>query len=344
MEKLDLTSLSYDNLESFLSKLGQPKFRAQQLFDWIHNKYCDDFDQMTNLSLSLRSSLKDSASLCSLVLKNQQQSTVDGTTKFLFGLADGDSIETVFMKYSHGNSLCISTQVGCKMGCRFCASTIGGKVRNLSAGEILSQVYFAEKITGEKISNIVLMGIGEPLDNFDNVVDFLNIISNPKGRGLSLRSITLSTCGIVPKITALADLHFPITLAISLHAADDKTRSEIMPINKKYPLNDLIKACKYYFEKTGRRITFEYALISGVNDSMQKANQLSDLLAGINCHINLIPINNVVERDYKKSSNESVKAFALKLEKKGLTVTVRRELGSDISAACGQLRYEESAK
>lgn len=340
LNKTDLRSMEYGELEKILLEEFYPKFCGKQAFEWIHKKQVESFDEMTNLSKELRAWLSESYSLSRLVVKKRQVSKLDKTEKFLFELEDANCIETVLMSYKHGKSICISTQVGCRMGCTFCASTIGGLVRNLTAGEILSQVYATEKACGEKVSNIVLMGIGEPLDNFEQVVKFLRIVSDTNGRNFSLRNISLSTCGIVPKIRELADLRLPVTLCLSLHASTDAERNQTMPVNKKWNIGAVLGACRYYFEKTGRRITFEYALIKGVNDKNDDAYKLAELVSGINCHVNLIPINNIRENSYAKSERKRIEAFARVLTDKGISATIRRELGSDISAACGQLRRE----
>lgn len=339
--KTDLSSMTYDQLQDYLLQTGSPKFRANQLFSWIHEKKVVEIDEMSNLPADMRQSLKENAFITSLGVKNKQVSQIDGTIKYLFELSDKHCIETVQMSYKHGNSLCVSTQVGCKMGCKFCASTLGGLVRNLTAGEILSQVYTAEKESGQRISNIVLMGIGEPLDNFEEVIKFLQIISHPKGHNTSLRNISLSTCGLVPKITQLAQYDFPITLCISLHASDDESRSKVMPVNNRWNIAELLDACRFYFDKTGRRITFEYALIKGVTDSKAQAVKLGALLKDINCHVNLIPVNSIKGSMFEKSGTNAIKDFLDILTRTGISTTVRRELGSDISAACGQLRRED---
>ena len=342
MDKTDILSLSYDELKDLMKAEGHPAFRADQLFSWLHNKNVNSFDEMTNLSLETREWLKQTAHLNQFSLKQKQVSELDGTVKYLFELEDGNAIESVQMKYKHGDSLCVSTQVGCAMGCKFCASTIGGLVRNLTTGEILNQVYYAQKLSGERISNIVLMGIGEPLNNFDNVAGFLKTVSHPKGLNISLRHISLSTCGLVPEMKKLAELNMPITLSVSLHAPNNKRRSEIMPVNRRWNIEELLKASKAYFDKTGRRITFEYALIEGVNDTRAEAKELGELLKGINCHINLIPVNPVQELGFSASNKKAVEDFRKTLERMGYAATVRRELGRDISAACGQLRHEDS--
>ena len=294
---------------------------------------------MTNISLALRTKLSDKFYINRLNIVRKLESSIDNTVKYLYELSDGNHIETVLMDYKHGNSLCISTQVGCKMGCRFCASTIAGFKRNLLPSEMLEQIYEAERDSGRKVESLVLMGIGEPLDNYDNVVKFLKLLSCPKGKNLSLRHVSVSTCGLVDRIYDLAENRFGLTLSVSLHASSNERRSEIMPVNKRYDINELLAACRDYIEKTGRRISFEYAVIRGVNDSQQDADKLIKLLHGINCHVNLIPVNEIKERDFK-SDRQSVQNFMHMLEKGGLNVTVRRTLGSDINAACGQLRRE----
>lgn len=342
MNRKDITSLRYDQLEQEMKLLGQPAFRGGQVFSWLHDKKVTSFSEMTNLPKDLRATLEDTYFITALTVNRKQVSKLDGTTKYLYQLADGNAIETVVMKYHHGTSLCVSTQVGCRMGCQFCASTVGGRVRNLTPAEILAQVYATERNEATRIDSIVLMGIGEPLDNFENVISFLQIISHPKGKDMSLRAITLSTCGVVDKIYELAEYGFPITLSISLHSVSDEKRSRIMPVNRRWNIEELLDASRAYFEKTKRRITYEYALIQGENDSPAEANALAQLLRGQNCHVNLIPINPVVSKAYRPSGDSSVRAFQQTLERRGIPATIRRELGSDISAACGQLRHEES--
>ncbi len=337
--KTDLRGLTFSDVENLILSLGEAKFRARQLYPAIFK--VDSIDDITTLSKDLRAKLSESYCIGSLKTEAKQVSK-DGTVKFLFELCDGNYIESVFMKYHHGNTLCVSSQVGCLMGCKFCASTIGGKVRNLSAAEIIGQIIAAERETGERISNIVMMGIGEPLDNFDEVMKFLEIVNHPDTQNIGYRHISLSTCGIVPKIYELAEKNIPITLSVSLHAPFDEMRSEIMPINKKYPLETLVKAMYDYIKKTNRRISIEYALIQGKNDTKECAKELSRLFSGGLFHINLIPVNNVRERDYKKTTAEATKAFQEQLNRRGLNATVRRELGSDIDAACGQLRQKRS--
>lgn len=339
MEKEDIFSLSAEELADELEALGEKKFRAGQIFEWLHVKRAVSFDEMTNISLALRTKLSDKFYINRLNIVRKLESSIDNTVKYLYELSDGNHIETVLMDYKHGNSLCISTQVGCKMGCRFCASTIAGFKRNLLPSEMLEQIYEAERDSGRKVESLVLMGIGEPLDNYDNVVKFLKLLSCPKGKNLSLRHVSVSTCGLVDRIYDLAENRFGLTLSVSLHASSNERRSEIMPVNKRYDINELLAACRDYIEKTGRRISFEYAVIRGVNDSQQDADKLIKLLHGINCHVNLIPVNEIKERDFK-SDRQSVQNFMHMLEKGGLNVTVRRTLGSDINAACGQLRRE----
>ncbi len=337
-EKLDILSLSREELTAQLTALGEKKFRANQIYDWLHVKKVSEFAQMSNISAQLRDTLERKFCLKSLIIKKKLVSDIDNTVKYLYGLPDGESVETVLMEYKHGNSLCISTQVGCRMGCRFCASTIAGFVRHLLPSEMLLQIYETERDSGRHVDSIVLMGIGEPLDNFDNVMKFLSLL-NSEGEGMSLRHISLSTCGIVPRINELAELKTGLTLSISLHAATDEKRSSIMPINNKYNLEQLMSACRDYFKKTGRRISFEYSLIEGVNDTEQSAEELIKLLRGMLCHVNLIPINEIRERDYKKS--RYVEKFQKRLQQAGINATVRRTLGADINAACGQLRRED---
>lgn len=336
-EKIDILSLSAEELAAEMAELGEKKFRAKQIYDWLHVKKVTDFSQMSNISAQLRDTLERKFCIKSLIIKKRLVSKLDNTIKYLYGLPDGESVETVLMEYKHGNSLCISTQVGCRMGCRFCASTIAGFVRHLLASEMLLQIYETERDSGRHVDSIVLMGIGEPLDNFDNVMKFLSLVNNG-GDGMSLRHISLSTCGIVDRIYDLAQLKTGLTLSISLHAATDEKRSAIMPINKKYNLEQLMTACRDYFKKTGRRISFEYSLIEGVNDTEQSADELIKLLDGMLCHVNLIPINEIRERDFKKS--RYVERFQKRLTDAGINATVRRTLGADISAACGQLRRD----
>ncbi|MCR5356875.1 MAG: 23S rRNA (adenine(2503)-C(2))-methyltransferase RlmN [Lachnospiraceae bacterium] len=334
----DLKSMEYPELKELVLGLGDKKFRADQVFDWLHNKLADDFDSMTNVPKSLREALKGDSYISTARVYGMQESKYDGTRKYLFRLCDDNLIESVFMRYEHGNSVCVSTQVGCRMGCKFCASTIDGLVRDLTAGEMLSQVYSIIRDTGERVSNVVMMGSGEPLENFDNTVKFIKLLSDERGLNISRRNITVSTCGIVPGIRRLADENLNVTLALSLHAYSDEKRREIMPVANKYPLNEVIDACRYFFDRTGRRVTFEYSLIGGVNDSGADAAGLAALIGGLNCHVNLIPVNPVKERNYVGSAKQAVLAFKNKLEKNHINVTIRREMGRDIDGACGQLR------
>lgn len=334
---IDLKDFEYHELEEFLIGLGEKKFRASQIFKWLHLGVAD-YDEMTDISKQLREKLKEVSYVSTLDIEKKLVSKLDGTVKYLFRLPDGNCIESVVMRYHHGLTICISSQVGCRMGCRFCASTIGGLYRSLTAGEILNQVIFAQKDLGERISNVVLMGIGEPLDNYDNVVKFLHNVNNEKGVNIGLRHITLSTCGIVPGVYKLADENMPITLTISLHAPNDTIRDSIMPVNKKYKIDELLKACDYYKNKTGRRLSFEYSLIKGVNDSKANAEELAKKIRPLQAHVNIIPVNNVEEREYKKGTKDEINTFLKHLNNNGVNATVRRELGADISASCGQLR------
>lgn len=335
MEKIDILSLNFEELTEKILEMGEKKFRAKQIFDWLHVKKVTDFEQMSNLSAQFRAELSTKFCVNRLNVKKRLVSKIDNTVKYLYGLPDGEAVESVLMDYKHGAALCVSTQVGCKMGCKFCASTLAGWVRNLEPSEMLGQMYESERDSGKTLDSIVLMGIGEPLDNFDNVMKFLQILEES---GFSLRRVSLSTCGVVDKIYDLAKLKLGVTLSVSLHAATDAKRSEIMPINKKFPLNQLMTACDDYFAATGRRISFEYSLIEGVNDDESSAKELIALLGGKNCHINLIPINEVRERGFKKSPY--VERFQRYLTNAGLNATVRRTLGADINAACGQLRRD----
>lgn len=334
---IDLKDLEYNELEKFLKDQNEPKFRAKQIFSWLQ-KGVTSFDEMTNLSKQTRENLSKVSCISTLKIKEKYTSKIDGTIKYLFELDDGNCIESVIMRYKHGITICISSQVGCRMGCRFCASTIGGLYRSLTAGEILNQVIFAQKDIGERISNIVMMGIGEPLDNYDNVIAFLHNVNHPDGLNIGYRHISLSTCGVVDKIYKLAEENLPITLSISLHAPNDEIRASIMPINTKFGVDELLTACRDYIKQTTRRISFEYSLIKGVNDSVNDAKELASKLRGMLCHVNLIPVNKVDERDYDKSSADDILRFQNKLISLGINATVRRELGSDISASCGQLR------
>lgn len=337
---LDIKSMTSAELSEMLVSLQQPKFRAKQIFDWIHVKKVSSFKEMTNLPKALIEKSNENCDITNLKIEKKLVSEIDGTIKYLFSLKDSEYVESVLMRYKHGNSICISTQVGCKMGCAFCASTKAGFVRNLTASEILEQIYAATKDTGERISNVVLMGIGEPLDNFDNVTRFLDLLSCEEGHNLSLRHVSLSTCGVVDKIYELAHRKYGLTLSISLHAPNDQLRSKTMPINQKWNINELLAACREYAQKTGRRISFEYALIKGINDSKECADELATKLKGMLCHVNLIPVNEIKEADFQKSDKQNVISFQQQLIKRGINTTIRRTLGTDISAACGQLRRD----
>lgn len=334
----DLRSLNYDDMLSDFTDLGFPKFRVNQVFSWVHEKCVDSIDEMTNLSKAMRGQLSNHFYISNCEINTKLVSKIDDTVKYLFVLPDGEYVESVVMKYKYGYSICISTQVGCKMGCTFCASAIGGFVRQLSVGEMLSEIYTAQNDLGVKINHLVLMGTGEPLDNYDNVIKMLELITHEKGQNMSMRHISLSTCGIVPRIYDLADKKYGLTLSVSLHAPNNQIRSMSMPINKSYDIDELLKACKHYSAVTGRRISFEYAMIKGVNDSDACATELANRLKGILCHVNLIPVNNVRETNYVKSSVERQKRFIEILSTRGITATVRRTLGGDINASCGQLR------
>ncbi len=340
MEKKDIKSMTLSELEKEVKSLGLPKFRAGQIFDWLQKQCVCSFDEMTNLSKSLRETLDERYYIASCEVEERFESALDETVKYLFRLHDGQCIESVLMKYNHGWSICISSQVGCRMGCKFCASTIGGLVRSLTASEMLSQIMASQKDRGIRISNIVMMGIGEPFDNYDNVVRFLELVGDEKGLNIGMRHISLSTCGRVDGIRRFMELDSQLTLSISLHAPNDEIRNSIMPINKKWNVNELISACRDYYKRTGRRISFEYAMIKDVNDSRECADQLIKLLSGMNCHINLIPANEVRENDYRRS--DRVREFCEYLVRHGMNATVRRTLGADISASCGQLRQRHS--
>ena len=340
MVKKDIKSMTLTEIEFEMKALGQPKFRAAQIFDWLQKRCVTTFDEMTNLSKELRSLLDEGYYIANCEIEDRFDSKLDETVKYLFRLNDGECIESVLMKYEHGWSICISSQVGCRMGCKFCASTIGGLVRSLTASEMLSQIMTAQKDRGIRISNIVMMGIGEPFDNFDNVVRFLALVGDEKGLNIGMRHISLSTCGRVDGIRRFMELDSQITLSVSLHAPNDRIRNTMMPINKKWNVAELISACRDYFNRTGRRISFEYALIKGVNDSRECADELIRLLKGLVCHINLIPVNKVKENNYEKS--DRVREFCNYLNQNGMNATVRRTLGSDISASCGQLRQKHT--
>ncbi len=331
----DLKSMTLEELGELFKSLGQPAFRAKQVFTWLH-RGVTSFDEMTNLPKDLRQALSQTCFISYPTVERKQVSREDGTIKYLWKLLDGNCVETVLMRYHHGNTVCVSSQVGCRMGCAFCASTLGGKVRDLTPAEILDQVLFTQLDSGETVSNIVMMGIGEPLDNFDNVLRFLELVNHPDGLNIGMRHISLSTCGLIEKIDKLAEYRLQLTLSVSLHAPDDVTRSSIMPVNRSVGVDKLMETCRRYFEKTGRRISFEYAMIDSVNDSDAQADLLADYLEGTGSHINLIPLNHVEESPLKPSRR--VRQFQKRLEDRGLTVTVRRKLGGDIDASCGQLR------
>ena len=333
----NLLDYTLEELQIWMKENNESAFRAKQIFSWLY-KNVSDFDGMKNIPKSLADKLKENFSIDLPEVVEVYKSEIDGTEKFLLGFKDGNLIESVLMRYKHGNSICISTQVGCRMGCKFCASTIEGRVRNLTTGEILSEILVVQNYIKERISNVVLMGSGEPLDNYENVVKFLEIVSADYGLNIGQRHITLSTCGIVPKIYELADKDFSVTLAISLHAFSDEKRKEIMPIANKYTISEILDACKYYIDKTNRRITFEYALVKDVNDTKEEAKALAKLLKGMLCHVNLIPVNEIKENSFKRSSKKSIEDFSEILKNNGIEVTTRREMGSDINAACGQLR------
>ena len=353
----DVLSMNINELQSLMSELNEPSYRGEQIFEWLHRRKAESFQEMDNLPKKLRASLEEHCRIPSCKLAETLSSKKDGTEKFLFELEDGTFIESVLMQYDFGYSICISTQAGCRMGCKFCASAQGGLLRNLTAGEMCSQIYFAmgrEANAGKKLAGIVLMGCGEPLDNFEQVVRFLELIGHPKGAGVGARHITISTCGLVPQMIKLADMQLQITLAISLHGPDDRIRKSLMPIANKYPIHELIEACRYYIRMTNRRITFEYALIKGVNDNPSHASALSKLLKGMLCHVNLIPVNQVAwasssgtERpaetsgDYSPTLRRDAEAFANVLQRNHIQTTIRRTIGSDVNAACGQLRTKK---
>lgn len=336
--KTDIKSLPLDSILNIVKDMGQPSFRAKQIFTWLHKFGVDSFDEMSNLPKALREKLAEDYYVSSCKIEKKLVSKKDGTVKYLFSLCDGEYVESVIMKYKYGYTICVSSQVGCKMGCRFCASTLAGFVRNLTAGEIESQLHAAQKDLDIRISNIVLMGIGEPLDNYDNVILFMHNVNNENGLNISMRNITLSTCGVVPRIYDLMNENLQITLTISLHAPNDAIRSKTMPVNDKWGIDELLKACRDYIKKTNRRVSFEYTLINKVNDTPQCANELCSRLHGMLCHVNLIPVNDVEERGNIRSSDDSVNKFLQILQNNGINATIRRTLGSDINASCGQLR------
>lgn len=335
---MDIRNCNEEEMKEIARALGEKEFRGKQMFEWIHGKQIRDLDEMTNLSSEFRRRLKEKYRISGMEVLEKQISKKKDTIKYLFSLPDGNVIESVWMKYRHGNSVCISSQVGCRMGCTFCASTLTGLTRNLTAGEMLSQVYEIQRDTGERVSNVIVMGIGEPLDNYDNLVKFIKLLSSEKGIRISQRNITVSTCGLVEKIRELMKERLQITLAISLHAPNDEIRRETMPVARKYSIDEIFEVCREYFEMTGRRITFEYSMIRGINDKKEHAEELAERCRGLNCHINLIPLNEVKERNCLRSADSDIERFKIILEKNRINVTIRREMGSDIDAACGQLR------
>ena len=338
----DIKSLTFDELNNEILSIGLPKFRTGQIYSWLHEKGVDSFDEMSNLSKDLRQKLSEKYFIPSVKIEDKYVSKIDDTVKYLFKLYDGEYVEAVIMKYKYGYTICISSQVGCKMGCKFCASTLAGFKRNLLPAEMESQLHIAQKDLNIRISHIVLMGIGEPLDNYDNVIKFIKTVNNDKGLNISMRDITLSTCGVVPKMYDLVNEQMPITLTLSLHAPNDKIRSSMMPVNDKWGVDEAIAACKNYAEKTGRRVSFEYTLINGVNDTEECAKELASKLAGMLCHVNLIPVNDVEERGNVRSTDKSIKNFCETLYSLGINATIRRTLGSDINASCGQLRRKKN--
>ncbi len=346
MEHKDIRSLPFAQLQEEVAAMGEKKYRANQMYDWLHVKLADNYGEMTNLPRNFREKMAERYPLTPLRLVREQTSRIDGTKKFLFALQDDCLVESVWMRYRHGNSVCISSQVGCRMGCRFCASGLDGLERNLTPAEMLDQVYRIQRLTGERVHNVVVMGSGEPLDNYDNLLVFLRMLTDEHGLHISQRNVTVSTCGIVPKIYALAKEKLQITLALSLHEADDEKRGLLMPIANRYHIAELAEACRHYFVETGRRLTFEYSLVAGFNDTKQDAQKLIALAGSLGCHVNLIPVNPVRERDFVQPKKDAVEAFKNKLEKSKINVTIRREMGRDIDGACGQLRrrYLETAR
>ena len=337
-DKIDVKSLPLEELKTLFGELGVKPFRGAQMYDWMHKKLASGFEEMSNLSKEFRRFCEEHFTYTVCRTVDVQTSAIDGTRKFLFALQDGNVVESVWMKYKHGNSVCISSQVGCRMGCRFCASTLDGLERNLTPAEMLEQVYSIIRITGERVSNVVVMGTGEPMDNYDNLLVFIKMLTDENGLNISQRNITVSTCGLVPRMRELADEKLQITLALSLHATTDEKRRKLMPIANRYSIGELMDACRYYFEKTGRRITFEYSLVGGVNDTMEDARELIALAKPLCCHVNLIPVNPIRERDFVQPDMRDAQAFKNKLEKNKINVTIRREMGRDIDGACGQLR------
>lgn len=344
--RTEIKSLLLPELEQWVLENGEKKFRAHQLYGWMHLRCAGSVEQMTNLPASLREKIKNDCDFIVLKKVTMQESALDGTRKYLFELPDGNRVESVLMRYKHGNSVCISSQAGCRMGCAFCASTLDGLVRSLTPSEMLEQIYRIREDTGERVSNVVVMGTGEPLDNYENLLRFIRMLTDENGLHISQRNITVSTCGIVPNIRRLADERLQITLALSLHASNQAERERLMPVARAYDLAEVLDACRYYFAQTGRRITFEYSLVAGENDSPEAASELAVLVRGINCHVNLIPVNPIKERSFTQPAKQSVLDFKNKLEKCGINVTIRREMGRDIDGACGQLRkrYAEASE
>lgn len=338
MEKKDIRAYTYEQLQEEMKAIDEKAFRGKQIYEWLHVRLADTFEEMTNLSKALREKLEKQYVILPVELAARQESKLDGTNKFLFRLWDGNMVESVLMRYKHGNSVCISSQVGCRMGCRFCASTIGGLERNLSPSEMIGQIYQIQKLIGERVSNVVIMGTGEPLDNYENFLAFIRLLTDEHGLHISQRNVTVSTCGIVPRMYDLAKEKLQITLALSLHGSTQDKRKKLMPVANKYQLADVLEACDHYFEETGRRITFEYSMVHGVNDTDEDAEELIALLKPRNCHLNLIPVNPIKERDFVRPDRKNALNFKNKLEKSGINVTIRREMGSDIDGACGQLR------
>ena len=337
-EKIDIKSMNLTELTAYVTKSGEKPFRAKQLYQWMHQKLSPSIDEMSNLSNAFKEKLKNNCTYTALHQIDVQISKQDGTRKYLFQLEDGNVIESVLMRYKFGNSVCISSQVGCRMGCRFCASTLDGLVRGLKPSEMLDQIYRIERDIGERVSNVVVMGTGEPLDNYENLLKFIELLTDENGLNISQRNLTVSTCGLVPKIRQLADEKLQMTLAISLHASSQEKRKQLMPVANNYQITEVLDACRYYFKQTKRRITFEYSLVAGVNDTKEDASALAELVSDINCHVNLIPVNPIKERDFSQPNENAVAAFKNELEKYGINVTIRREMGRDIDGACGQLR------
>ena len=335
---MDLISMTLQEMQEYMESIGEKKFRAKQIYEWFHKHLALSLDEMNNVPKKLKEKIEQTQEIYGVKPVDCFISKIDGTRKYLFELYDGNIIESVLMKYKHGNSVCISSQVGCRMGCRFCASTLDGLERNLRPSEMLDQIYQIGRDTGERVSNVVVMGTGEPMDNFDNLLKFIELLTDENGLNISQRNVTVSTCGIVPRMRELADKKLQITLALSLHASTQEKRLELMPVANKYEIHEVIDACRYYFEQTGRRITFEYSLVGGVNDTDEDVRNLCRLIKGINCHVNLIPVNPIKERDYVQPDVRVTTEFKNKLEKNGINATIRREMGRDIDGACGQLR------